>query len=146
MLETFPDTMQLSIEQTVSIDAAPTTVFESVLQILGPRNEGPDGAPMPMTIEPRPGGRWFRDLGNDQGHLWAHVQVIKAPTLLEMTGPMFMSYPVISHIQLRVEETPSGSDLTLIHRAIGRIDPDHRAGVVPGWAHLLSRVAAHATG
>ena len=36
---------------------------------------------------------WYRDLGNDAGHLWGHVQVIKPPTWLELCGPMFMSYP-----------------------------------------------------
>ena len=44
-----------------------------------------------MTLEPRPGGRWFRDLGDDNGHFWGHVQAIKRPTLLEITGPLFMS-------------------------------------------------------
>jgi len=24
------------------------------------------------------GGRWFRDIGNNAGHLWGHVQVIRA--------------------------------------------------------------------
>ena len=47
----------------------------------------------PMVIEPWPGGRWYRDLGNNAGHLWGHVQVIKPPTLLELCGPMFMSFP-----------------------------------------------------
>jgi hypothetical protein len=41
--------------------------------------------PLPMTIEPRPGGRWFRDLGGDNGHFWGHVQAISAP-LMEIQG------------------------------------------------------------
>ena len=41
-----------------------------------------------MKIEPWPGGRWYRDLGNNAGHLWGHVQVIKPPTLLEICGPL----------------------------------------------------------
>ena len=50
---------------------------------------------MPMKIEPWPGGRWYRDLGNDNGHFWGHVQAIKQPTLLEIYGPLFMSYPLL---------------------------------------------------
>ena len=46
-----------------------------------------------MKLEPWPGGRWFRDLGNDNGHFWGLVQAIKRPTLLEITGPLFMSAP-----------------------------------------------------
>ena len=55
---------------------------------------------MPMVLEEWPGGRWFRDLGSGQGHLWGFVQVIKPPTLIEIQGPMFMSYPVAGHVQL----------------------------------------------
>ena len=29
----------------------------------------------------------------DNGHFWGHVQAIKRPTLLEITGPLFMSSP-----------------------------------------------------
>jgi uncharacterized protein YndB with AHSA1/START domain len=42
---------------------------------------------MPMVLEARPGGRWFRDLGGNDGHFWGLVQAIKRPTLLEITGP-----------------------------------------------------------
>ena len=50
-----------------------------------------------MKIEAWPGGRWFRALGNNTGHLWDHVQSIKPPKLLEIHGPLFMSTPAISH-------------------------------------------------
>ena len=52
-----------------------------------PANETPDGKPLPMKIEPWPYGRWYRDLGGDNGHFWGHVQAIKKPTLLEICGP-----------------------------------------------------------
>jgi hypothetical protein len=38
---------------------------------------------MPLKIEPWPGGRWYRDLGDNNGHLWGHVQASKRPRLLE---------------------------------------------------------------
>ena len=47
-----------------------------------------------MKIELWPGGSWYRDLGDGNGHFWGNVQAIKRPTLLEITGPLFMSYPV----------------------------------------------------
>jgi hypothetical protein len=55
--------------------------------------------PIPKVIEPWPGGRWYRDLGNETGHLSGHAQVIKPPTLLEFNGPMFMSFPAVNHVQ-----------------------------------------------
>ena len=39
----------------------------------------PTAAPLPMILEPHPGGRWYRDLGGDNGHLWGFVQSIKRP-------------------------------------------------------------------
>lgn len=67
---------------------------------------------MPMVLEEWPGGRWFRDLGNGQGHLWGFVQVIKPPTLIEIQGPMFMSYAAAGHLQLRLTQIPGGTELT----------------------------------
>ncbi|MGP1346528.1 MAG: SRPBCC family protein [Phycisphaerales bacterium] len=134
----------LSITRSIDIAASPAIAFEAALAELGPGSEMPDGTPFPMVIEPWPGGRWYRDLGKrdgyNAGHLWGHVQVIKPPTLLELQGPMFMSYPAISHVQYRLTETPTGTTLTIRHEAIGLIDPEHREGVSEGWAHGLSRI------
>jgi hypothetical protein len=114
-----------------------------MLEQLGPENSSPHG-PMPMALEPWPGGRWYRDLGNNAGHLWGHVQVIKPPTLLEVTGPLFMSYPAMSHVQYRLVEQGRGTRLTLRHRALGEISPEHRDGVQKGWEHMLAGIKARA--
>ena len=76
-----------------------------------------------MKLEPWPGGRWFRDLGNNTGHLWGHVQVIKPPKVLELVGPTMMSYPVASHIQYRLTEQAGGTLLKFTHQAFGLIEP-----------------------
>jgi uncharacterized protein YndB with AHSA1/START domain len=134
------DNLQLDVEQHIDIDGAIDEVFEAMLTRLGQRNTKPGDEPMPMVLERRPGGRWFRDLGDDTGHLWGFVQVFKPPTLLEITGPMFMSYPVAGHLSLRLTEVGTGTRVTLRHRVLGFVDEDHRKGVVPGWEHLLSGV------
>jgi uncharacterized protein YndB with AHSA1/START domain len=139
-----PAEFVLHIRQEVEVAAPAAVVFEALLEQIGPGNDTPDGKPMPMKLEPWPGGRWFRDLGDNAGHLWGHVQVIKPPTLLEVSGPLFMSYPAVSHVQYRLTEQGGGTRLTLTHRAIGEIDPQHRAGVEKGWSHQLSRVKARA--
>jgi hypothetical protein len=86
----------LTICKEVAIDAPIAAAFAAMLEQLGPRNSTPHG-PMPMKLEPWPGGRWYRDLGNNAGHFWGHVQVIKPPTLLEVSGPLFMSYPAMRY-------------------------------------------------
>ena len=132
--------LTLDIEQHVEVKAAVGDVFRSVLHRFGEGNTNPKGESMQMILEQWPGGRWFRDRGNGIGHLWGHVQVIKAPVLLELSGPMFMSYPAINHLEIRLEEIAGGTRLSLRHRAIGMIDAQHRAGVSTGWRHMIESI------
>jgi hypothetical protein len=130
----------LHIYREVDIDAPLAVVFEALLEQIGPSNDMPGGKPLPLKLEPWPGGRWYRDLGNNSGHLWGHVMVIKPPTLLEITGPLVMSYAAISHVQYRLTEHGRGTRLALTHRAMGEITPDHREGMPLGWAYQLQRI------
>jgi len=88
----------------------------------------------------RPGGRWFRDLGAGQGHLWGFVQVIKPPTLIEIHGPMFMSYAVAGHLQVRLTQISGGTELSLRHQVLGIVQDEHRQGINHGWDFLLQSV------
>ena len=67
-------------------------VFETILEQMGPLNSTPE-KPMPMVLEAWPGGRWYRDLGNNTGHFWGTVQAIKTPALLEISGPALYVEP-----------------------------------------------------
>ena len=86
--------LTLLVEQEIHVQASLEDTFAALLEQLGPASEVGDGSLMPMVLEAWPGGRWYRDLGNDNGHLWGHVQAIKRPTLLEFSGPLMMSQPV----------------------------------------------------
>ena len=114
--------------------------FEALLEQLGPGSTTPDGTSMKMKIEARPGGRWYRDLGDDNGHHWALVQAIKRPSLLELTGPLFMSYPVNNNVQYRLEEEGGQTVLQLVHTAFGPIPDGAREGMPQGWADQLDRL------
>jgi uncharacterized protein YndB with AHSA1/START domain len=139
-LATTPSELSVHIECSVDIKAPPEAVFEAILAEIGPESEMPDGKPFPMVLEPWPGGRWFRDLGNNTGHLWGHVQVIKPPRLLELCGPMFMSFAAINHVQYRLTEEGGGTRLKLVHKAFGDIPPDYREGMEEGWEYGLNRI------
>ena len=132
--------LTLDVEQTVEVKADIGDVFKGVLYRLGEGNTRPDGVSMDMTLEQWAGGRWFRDRGEGIQHLWGHVQVIKPPVLIELSGPLFMSYPALNHIEVKIDQVSGGAKVTLRHRAIGMIDPEHRAGVTEGWKHMLSVV------
>ncbi|MGA2559991.1 MAG: SRPBCC domain-containing protein [Terracidiphilus sp.] len=131
--------LTLTINQEIRVNASLEVTFEALLEQMGPGNETHDGTPLPMKIEPWPGGRWYRDLGDNNGHFWGHVQAIKRPTLLEITGPLFASYPFVSNLQYRLKETEGATLISFRHTALGFIQDDHRGGVGKGWAWILER-------
>ena|ERR1700685_2304505 len=134
----------LEIKKIIDIAAPIEIAFEAMLDELGPDAQMPDGTPMSFKLEPWPGGRWYRDLGNQAGHLWGHVQVIKPPTLLEICGPMMMSYPAVNHLQYRFSAEGSGTRLAFVHRALGCILPDHRENMPKGWGQWIDRIGQRA--
>ncbi|MGC1581280.1 MAG: hypothetical protein WA766_07340, partial [Candidatus Acidiferrales bacterium] len=95
----------IQIVEEIEVRASIEVTFAALLEQLGPYNETQADKPMPMKLEAWPGGRWYRDLGDNNGHYWGAVQAIKKPTLLEISGPLFMSSPVISNLQYRLKES-----------------------------------------
>lgn len=138
------ENLTLNITQEVHVRAPLNATFAALLEQMGPGNETPEGQPLPMTLEARPGGRWFRDLGNGDGHFWGHVQAIKRPTLLEISGPLFLSLPVVSNVQYRLTEVDGGTLMTFRHSALGFVPDDYRQGLAKGWTPLLERIRARA--
>ena len=132
--------LTLTITQEIHVRAPIEVTFAALLEQIGPQNERHDGIKMPMKIEAWPGGRWYRDLGDNNGHLWGHVQAIKRPTLLEFCGPLFASYPFVSNVQYRLSEEEDGTLISFRHTALGFIQADHRDGVGQGWASMNERV------
>jgi hypothetical protein len=138
--------LTLNVTQEIHVRASLDVTFEALLEQLGPHNEVNEDTPMPMKIEPWPGGRWYRDLGEGNGHFWGHVQAIKRPTLLEITGPLFMSYPAVSNVQYRLSAEEGGTLIKFHHTALGLIQEDHKKGVTSGWGGIHERVRRQAEG
>jgi hypothetical protein len=135
-----PVTETFTIAEEILVRASLEKTFASLIAQMGRLNETPDGKPLPMVLEPRPGGRWFRELGADNGHLWGFVQSIKRPVLLEIWGPLFMSTAATSNLQYRLKEVEGGSLITFTHTVAGSFPEDHRSGMGTGWAALHARV------
>ncbi len=138
------ENLTLSVNEEIHVKASLETTFAALLEQIGPGGSRPDGTPMPMKIEAWPGGRWYRDLGGENGHFWGQVQAINRPTLLEITGPLFMSYPVVSNVQYRLSEVAGGTLIKFHHTALGLISDDHRKGVGTGWGHINQSVRKRA--
>jgi len=137
--------LTLNITQEIHVRASLDVTFATLLEQIGPLNEVAEGRPMPMKIEPWPGGRWYRDLGEGNGHFWGNVQAIKRPTLLEITGPLFMSSGVVSNVQYRLSEADSGTLIKFRHTAFGLIQEEHR-NVSSGWSYTHDRLRARIEG
>jgi hypothetical protein len=133
-----------TIKEEIHVRASLEKTFASLLEEMGTRNQTPDGTPLPMVIEPRPGGRWFRDLDADNGHLWGFVQSIKRPILLEIWGPLFMSTGATSNLMYRLTEEDGGTLISFSHTVVGPFPEDHRPQMGSGWRALHARVRATA--
>lgn len=144
--ETSLENLTLNITQEIRVRASLEVTFAALLEQLGPANERPDGTPLQMKLEPWPGGRWFRDLGDGNGHFWASVQCIKRPTLIELSGPLFMSYPVANNVQYRLSPEGGETLIKFCHSGFGLVQDEHRKGVTTGWSFINEKVRQRAEG
>src|ERR1700687_3188458 len=138
------ENLTLTINQEIHVQAPLDVTFAALLEQLGPGNETPDGKSLNMKIEAWPGGRWWRDLGDGNGHFWANVQAIKRPTLLEFAGPLFASFPMVSNVQYRLSEEKGGTLIAVRHTALRLVTEEHRAGMNKGWASMNDGVRRRA--
>jgi hypothetical protein len=130
----------LTINEEIRVKAPLDVTFAALLEELGPLHQVADDRALPMKLEARPGGRWYRDLGQDNGHLWGHVQAIKRPALLEISGPLMISYASNSNLQYRLTHQDGVTLIAFRHTMIGLIPEDHRSGASKGWAYSHERI------
>lgn len=131
-------TIDLTLETRVAASIEDT--FAALLEELGPSNVGMADAPMPMVLEAFPGGRWYRDLGDDNGHCWGMVQAIRRPTLLEICGPLMMSFAVSSNVQYRLKADGDETVVSFKHSALGLFPDGYRDALSGGWTSIAARL------
>ena len=136
-------TLTLNLTEEIHVRASLEATFDALLEQMGPGNETPDGTPLPMTIEAAARRPLVSRSRRRQRPLLGHVQAIKRPTLLEITGPLFMSFPVVSNVQYRLKEVDGGTLITFRHSALGFVPGRLRKGLTRGWT---AAVRAYARG
>src|SRR5215213_5382192 len=134
----------INLVKEMEVTASAAIVWESIIEELNGGMAGEDGKSMNHKLELWPGGRWYRDLGNNTGHLWAHVQVIKPSKLLELYGPMFMSFPAMSHSSYRITESGSACKMVFTYRAHGLFPKEFGEGVEEGWGEMIEKIRNNA--
>ena len=53
---------------------------------------------------------------------------------------MFMSFPALNHVEVRLEQIAGGTRVSLRHRGIGFYNPDLKQGLGTGWQHILEHI------
>jgi uncharacterized protein YndB with AHSA1/START domain len=134
----------LTIEQEIRVKASLENTFAALLEQLGPALLSHDGTSMRAKVEAFPGGRWFRDLGDNNGHWWAAVQAIKRPTLLEFCGPLMLSFPATHNVQYRLSHENGVTTIKFHHYGFGSIPEGTAAGMTEGWKLIHDRVKQRA--
>lgn len=136
------DNMMVNIDQTIEIKAAPGDVFEGLVTRICELYGEEGKPPLKLNLERWPGGRWFRELEGGNGHLWGFVQAIRPPTLLELYGPMFMSYPVAGHMIIRLSPVTGGTRVVLQNQFFGPMPPEMHDddGMATAWNDMLNRL------
>jgi hypothetical protein len=134
------ETQTFTINEEIAVRASVEQTFASLVAQMGRLNQTPDGTPLPMVLELHPGGRWYRELGGDNGHLWGFVQSIKRPVLLEIWGPLFMSTGATSNMMYRLSETPEGTLIKFRHTVVGPFPEENRPLMASGWSAMHARV------
>jgi hypothetical protein len=138
------ESLTFTIEQEIRVSASLEVTFNALLEQLSTGFETPDGKSLQMKLEAWPGGRWYRDLGDSNGHWWATVQAIKRPGLLEFSGPLMMSYPVANNVQYRLTEQNGETLIKFHHTGFGNIPEDHKNGMKTGWSFIHDQVRQRA--
>lgn len=140
MTSTAPIVDTFTITEEILVHASKSDTFDSIITQMGEQNETPDGKSLSMKLEARPGGRWYRDLGDGNGHLWAFVQSIKRGVMLEFWGPLFMSTGATSNLMYRLTEKDGGTLISFRHTVVGPFPEEQREATAIGWSSMHARV------
>jgi hypothetical protein len=54
---------------------------------------------------------------------------------------MFMSYPALNHVEIKLDQVAGGTKVTLRHRSIGLLEETHRQSIGGGWTHFLGNIS-----
>jgi uncharacterized protein YndB with AHSA1/START domain len=138
--------LQTHIALEIDVDADIETTFAAVLEELTVMNGGPEPRELHIKLEPWPGGRWYRDLGDNNGHFWGHVQAIKRPTLIELCGPFTFSSAFMLNVQYRLSEKDGRTHIKFHHDSFGYLSDEQRKGMTEGWTRIFNDMQKRAVG
>ena len=99
----------IHIAEEIQVRASIEATFAALLDQLGPYNETQVDKLMPMKLEAWPGGRWYRDLGDNNGHYWG-------------TGAGDQEADAARNLRATVYVQPGDNESSISAEGIGRRD------------------------
>ena len=128
----------MDVAASITIDAPLDRTFRCFVERIGDWLLGyPSRENLDLKLEPYAGGRIYRDLPDGASIWWATVQIYKPNERLDFAGPLFVTAPSLSHVNVEFETEPDGaSRVTVHHRTIGET-PAHPELVETVWAWHL---------
>lgn len=130
----------------ITLPAPREAVFDALTSGMGawwPHRVSETGT---VVVEPRIGGRFFEDLGGDDGVLYATVTRLQRPEHVTLNGPMGMTGPVVSVMEFDLEKTAGGTLVRLSHKGVGDISEETKALYGEGWRGVFEALRAHLAG
>jgi len=136
------------------IAARPETVWRALTEDIGawwPAAffTGGDEATRRFLLEAQPGGRMFEDWGDDQGLLWAIVNTVQRPSLLQIWGMAFPGWggPGASLGSFHLEADGDRTRLRFTESTFGKVTEAHLQEKEKGWTFLFDlALKAHVEG
>jgi DNA-binding transcriptional ArsR family regulator/uncharacterized protein YndB with AHSA1/START domain len=130
----------IHIEQNIAIKASPEVVFDALTGEISAWWTAPyfhTGETRQLVLEALVGGRFYEDLGNNEGLLLATVMLVRRPDELRLMGPMGLAGVVHGVISFDLEAQDGGTRLKLSHRMVGEVSDEIESAFSGGWQELL---------
>jgi uncharacterized protein YndB with AHSA1/START domain len=92
-----------------------------------------------LVVEPKLGGKFYEDWGDNGGAIWGFVTQWKKNEIFEFTGKCGMGGSVNGVICFTLESKGGSTLLKLEHDAVGHITEKTQSGYSFGWNDLLEK-------
>lgn len=129
------------------INAPRPAVFDGMVHGIARWWVHPAGPKPPMRIEPRVGGRFFEDHGDDRGHMFGLITVYEPPRKLRFIGDFTNREAVHNVVTIDFDElSATRTRVRIDHRAAGEVTDQFAAGFEEGWNHMAGCLKAFCEG
>ena len=94
--------------------------------------------PSEVSLQPRLGGHFVERWGDGEGALWGVVTYLKAGDRLRLEGALGMTGPGHNRYTYDLEQTDTGTKVTVTHYCYGFTEPETEQMYKTGWEELFN--------